>query len=108
MWPYEKKRVAILKEFVIENVPKNAWGTVRIPEPAHLYDAELLPHLNNVMVFDDYQSAKYRVGEIFDFNNVERRIEWQQRNTRFFHWCGAVIKDNLVVVFQLNYEPFKD
>ena len=107
MWPYDKPRVALLKEFVIEHSPRSEWGTVRIPEPSTLCDEELLPYLKSVMAFEDYQSAKCRVAEILDFNQAERRLEWKQRNTKFFHWCGAVIKDDLVVVFQLNYDTLR-
>ena len=107
MWNEEQKRVAVLKEFVIENCQPNNWGVIRIPEPVDLFDQRLLPHLNNVMVFDDYQSAKCTVSDILDSNKAERRIDWQPRNTKWFHWCGAVIKDGLVVVFQLSYERFR-
>ena len=107
MWPYKTKRVALLKEFMIQHSERNEWGQVRIPEPSSLYDEELLPHLKSVIPFEDYESAKYRVAEILKVNDVERRLDWEQRNTKQFHWCGAVIEDDLVVVFQLNYEPVR-
>ena len=108
MWPYDRKRIALLKEFYIDKCPVNDWGRVSIPEPVDIMDSKLLPHLLSVRPYEDYQLAKSLTNEFLEHKQFVRRIDWQQLNRFRFHWCAGVLKDNSVVIFQLNYEDFRE
>lgn len=96
MWPYEKKRVALMYFY---EMPED-WNGGYHPE--ELCDPTFLPYLQGVQSFIDYAGAKALVDEI-----CGDCLNWTQRNTKGFHYVRGASKSGHNLLFQLAYNELE-